>query len=72
MLDPATVRMLQARYDSGLVAGSLRPEFEAAGFVPSSASSASVGEGDAMPPGYAVRQEGIETVVIKPVCDGGR
>lgn len=72
VLDPATVRMLQALYDAGLVAGSLRPEFEAAGFVPSSASSASFAEREALPPGYAVRQEGLETVVIKPVCEGVR
>jgi hypothetical protein len=63
--------MLQVLYDAGLVAGSVRPEFEAAGFVPSSAGSASFDEGDAVLPGYTVRQEGIETVVIKPVCEGG-
>jgi hypothetical protein len=73
VLDPATIQMLEALYDAGLTAGSLRPEFEAAGFVtPASASGTSFAESDALPPGYVMRQEGLETVVVKPICEGKR
>lgn len=68
VLDPATVRMLQALYGAGLSAGSTRAEFEAAGFVPPESESAMV---PAMfmrgRPTHSVRQDGDESVVIRRI-----
>jgi hypothetical protein len=65
--------MLETVYGSGLTAGTTRQEFEAAGLVPSTgAASTSRAEPGPSPKGRGVRQEGLETVVIKPFCTGKR
>jgi hypothetical protein len=70
-LDPATVRMLETIYGAGLTAGTRRRQFEAAGFVSSSTMSASsLDELTRRPSGYQVREDGIETVVRRPLCGG--
>ena len=70
VLDPATVRMLEALYGAGLTAGSSRTQFEAAGFVPpedSSASAATDSRGPTSRPLAA--PDGDETLVVKPFCE---
>jgi hypothetical protein len=67
-LDPATVRVLETLYGAGLTAGATRRQFEAAGFVPS-AAAASARRPDARGPGFVLRQEGEETVVVRPLCE---
>jgi hypothetical protein len=67
VLEPGTIRMLETIYGAGLTAGSTRREFEAAGFVPpESAGAASMAASGRTDRGYFVRQEGTETLVIKP------
>jgi hypothetical protein len=69
VLDPATVRMLATLYGMGLTAGSSRTQFEAAGLVPAGAASASSrAEAGRTDPRHVVRTEGLETVVLKPLC----
>jgi hypothetical protein len=68
VLDPATVRMLETLYGTGLTAGSSRTQFEAAGLVPQAASASSMGEARRTDPRRVVRTEGLETVVLKPLC----
>lgn len=66
-LDPATIRMLETVYGAGLPAGSTRRQFEIAGLVPpggAGAASPSLSQRS----GYLVTQEGLETVVLKPLC----
>ena len=68
-LDPATIRMLETIYGAGLSAGSRRGQFEAAGLVSSANMTVPSGEQYARrPPGYRVWQEGMETVVRRPLC----
>jgi hypothetical protein len=71
VLDPATVRMLETVYDAGLTPGSTGSEFEASGLVPS-ASVASFDAPAPSSPGYVVTREGLETVVLKPLCEERR
>ncbi len=68
VLDPATIRMLETLYGMGLTAGSTRRQFEAAGLVPSAETAATAPAGRALAlPGYRLRTEGLDTVVVKPV-----
>lgn len=73
VLEPATIRMLETIYGAGLTAGSTRRQFEAAGLVlPESAGAGSLAASDRRARGYAVNEDGIETVVTKPFCEGVR
>jgi hypothetical protein len=68
VLEPATIRMLEMLYGAGLTAGSTRGQFQAAGFVlPEAAGAAPPLQADRRR-GYVVREEGDETLVIKPLC----
>jgi len=71
-LDPATIRMLETIYGAGLTAGTRRRQFEAAGLVSSGALSASPRDELARrPSGYKVTEDGLETVVRRPLCGVG-
>ena len=73
VLDPGTIRMLETIYGAGLTAGSTRRQFEAAGLVPpESVGGAPLAATDRKSRGYVVRQEGLETLVIKPLCQERR
>ena len=68
-LDPATIRMLETLYGMGLTAGSTRRQFEAAGLVPAEGTNAvPPNSSDRRHRGYVIREEGDETLVIKPLC----
>lgn len=72
LLDPATIRMLETIYGAGLTAGSSRRQFEAKGLVsPEGAGALPLTASDLRRRGYVVRQEGLETVIVKPVCQEG-
>jgi hypothetical protein len=64
VLDPATVRMLETLYGAGLTAGASRRQFEALGLVPPEPS------GIAPRPRTALKtiRDGLETIVIRPLC----
>ena len=70
--DPSTVKASAAVYGAGLTPGAGWAEFFAAGLVnvPSSSSSfAAPSAGTpALPEGWIIRQQGDETIVIKPLC----
>jgi hypothetical protein len=66
VLEPATIRMLETLYAAGLTAGSSRREFEAAGFVPAETASSLAASGRRV-----MRQEGIETIIVKQYCERG-
>lgn len=69
VLDPATIRMLETVYGRGLTAGSTRRQFEAAGLVsPEGAGMTGSAASGLRPSGYVSRPDGLETVVLKPVC----
>jgi hypothetical protein len=64
-LDPATVRMLQDLNDMGFTAGTSRRQLEAAGIVLPEAGTSLA----RLPPTHTViERSGLETVVLKPVC----
>jgi hypothetical protein len=69
VLEPATIRMLETIYGAGLTADSTRRQFEAAGLVPPEGTGgASLAASQRRPLGYDVKEEGIEIVVRKPLC----
>jgi hypothetical protein len=72
-LEPASVKAGETVYGAGLVAGSGRSQFEAAGLV-ASTSAAATGAPLAPRQPYPVIEEGGATVILKPFCDrpGGR
>jgi hypothetical protein len=73
VLDPATIRMLETIYGAGLTAGASRREFEAKGLVsPEGAGTSPLTASDRSRRGQVVRQEGLETLVIKPLCQQTR
>jgi hypothetical protein len=68
-LDPATIRMLETLCGTGLTAGSTRRQFEAAGLVPAEGTGGvPLTSSDRRRRGYVIREEGDETLVIKPLC----
>ena len=69
-LDPATVRMLETIYGAGFTAGSSRRQFEAAGLVPPEGTGAAPLAASDRRSGYVVTEEGAETLVLKPLCEG--
>jgi hypothetical protein len=68
VLEPATIRMLETIYGLGLTAGSSRPQFEAAGLVPPGVDAATSAGSEHRGRGYVVRPDGLETIVIEPLC----
>jgi hypothetical protein len=73
MLEPATIRMLEAIYGAGLTADSTRRQFEAAGLVPPEGTGGgSLTASRRMPLGYDLREDGAEVVVRKPFCEDSR
>jgi hypothetical protein len=69
VLEPATIRMLETIYGLGLTAGSSRPQFEAAGLVPPGGVGAAASAGsEHRGRGYIVRPDGLESIVIEPLC----
>jgi hypothetical protein len=66
-LDRASIRMLETIYAAGFTAGTTRAQFQAAGFVlPESASL--LAPAGLRPSARIERQDGLETVVLKPLC----
>jgi len=65
VFDPATVKMLETLYGAGFTSGASRRQFEAAGFVPSAVTA---GARDERRRPAIARQDGEETVVVRPLC----
>jgi hypothetical protein len=73
VLEPATIHMLKTVYGAGLTAGTTRPVFEAAGYVPpESAVAATAVAPDRKGRGYFIEEDGVEMVIHKPFCQGLR
>jgi hypothetical protein len=69
VLDPATTQMLETLYGMGLTAGASRRQFEAAGLVPAEyPAAASSARSEHPRPAHVLRREGLETVIVKPLC----
>lgn len=69
VLEPATIRMLETIYGEGLTAGSSRRQFEAAGLVPPERTgAATAARSENRGRGHILRQDGLETIVIEPLC----